>query len=97
MKGPWGTTAELAPDCRRSLLITLGSSFATHKNKGVAGLSKLKLLVGLDPIETDTARFWENHGEFNNVDSASIRTEVFMLPVTSFAEEEGHSPTPAGP
>jgi formate dehydrogenase major subunit len=60
-----------------------------HKNKSVAGLSKLKFLVSLDPIETDTARFWENHGEFNDVDTAKIQTEVFMLPVTSFAEEDG--------
>jgi formate dehydrogenase major subunit len=60
-----------------------------HKNKSVAGLSKLKFLVSMDPIETDTVRFWENHGEFNDVDSAKIQTEVFMLPVTTFAEEEG--------
>ncbi|ODT23397.1 MAG: formate dehydrogenase-N subunit alpha [Hyphomicrobium sp. SCN 65-11] len=58
-------------------------------NKSAAGLAKLKLLVSIDPIETDTARFWENHGEFNNVDPAKIQTEVFMLPVTSFAEESG--------
>jgi formate dehydrogenase major subunit len=60
-----------------------------HKNKSVVGLSKLKFLVSIDPIETDTARFWENHGEFNDVDTAKIQTEVFMLPVTSFAEEAG--------
>jgi len=60
-----------------------------HKNKSVVGLSKLKFLVSLDPIETDTARFWENHGEFNDVDPAKVQTEVFMLPITSFAEEEG--------
>jgi formate dehydrogenase major subunit len=66
-----------------------------HKNKSVAGLSKLKFLVSLDPIETDTARFWENHGEFNDVDPAKIQTEVFMLPVTSFAEEEGSLTNPA--
>jgi len=58
-------------------------------NKSAAGLAKLKFLVSIDPIETDTARFWENHGEFNNVDPAKIQTEVFMLPVTSFAEESG--------
>lgn len=57
--------------------------------KSLAGLSKLKFLVSMDPIETDTVRFWENHGEFNDVDTANIQTEVFMLPVTSFAEEEG--------
>jgi len=60
-----------------------------HKTKSVAGLSKLKFLVSIDPIETDTARFWENHGEFNDVETAKIQTEVFMLPVTSFAEEAG--------
>jgi anaerobic selenocysteine-containing dehydrogenase len=60
-----------------------------YKGKTVAALSKLKFLVSMDPIETDTARLWENHGEFNDVDTASIQTEVFMLPVTSFAEEEG--------
>jgi formate dehydrogenase major subunit len=60
-----------------------------HTKKSVAGLSKLKFLVSLDPIETDTARFWENHGEYNDVDPSKIQTEVFMLPITSFAEEEG--------
>lgn len=60
-----------------------------YSGKTVAALSKLKFLVSMDPIETDTVRFWENHGEFNDVDTASIQTEVFMLPVTSFAEEEG--------
>jgi formate dehydrogenase major subunit len=60
-----------------------------YANKTRAALSKLKFLVSMDPIETDTARFWENHGEFNDVDPAKIQTEVFMLPVTSFVEEEG--------
>lgn len=60
-----------------------------YSGKTVAALAKLKFLVSMDPIETDTVRFWENHGEFNDVDTASIQTEVFMLPVTSFAEEEG--------
>ncbi len=59
------------------------------KNKNSEALSKLKFLVSLDPIQTDTARFWENHGEFNDVDPAAIQTEVFMLPITSFVEEEG--------
>ncbi len=62
---------------------------APYKAKTVAALSKLKFLVSMDPIETDTVRFWENHGEFNNVDTAKIQTEVFMLPVTTFVEEDG--------
>ncbi len=59
------------------------------KNKVVSALSKLKFLVVLDPIKTVTSSFWENHGEYNDVDMASIQTEVFRLPTTCFAEEDG--------
>ena len=62
---------------------------APQKDKTRAGLSKLKWLVVVDPIETETARFWENHGEFNNVDPKSIQTEVFQLPTSVYVEEEG--------
>ena len=60
-----------------------------YSGKTVAALSKLKFLVSMDLIETDTAYFWQNHGEYNDVDTANIQTEVFMLPVTSFVEEDG--------
>lgn len=60
-----------------------------HKGKTIAALSKLKWLISIDPQETDTARFWENHGEYNDVDPAKVQTEVFMLPSTCFAEEDG--------
>ena len=53
------------------------------------GLKKLKFLVVMDPLTTETSEFWKNHGEFNDVDSASIQTEVFRLPTTCFAEEDG--------
>ena len=43
----------------------------------------------MDPLETETARFWENHGEYNDVDPAKIQTEVFQLPTTCFAEDDG--------
>jgi len=59
------------------------------RNKNTAALSKLKFLITMDPLETETARFWENHGEYNDVNPAEIRTEVFQLPTTCFAEEEG--------
>ena len=52
-------------------------------------LSKLKFLVIIDPLTTETSNFWQNHGEFNDVDPAAIQTEVFRLPSTCFAEEEG--------
>ncbi len=57
--------------------------------KCTAALSKLKFLVVIDPLETETARFWENHGEHNDVDTASIQTEVIQLPSTCFAEDDG--------
>lgn len=60
-----------------------------NKNKVVAALSKLKFLVVFDPIKTSTSDFWQNHGEINNVNPADIQTEVFRLPTTCFAEEDG--------
>ena len=60
-----------------------------NKNKVVASLSKLKFLVTIDPLNTETSNFWQNHGEFNEVDSSQIQTEVFRLPSTCFAEENG--------
>ncbi len=59
------------------------------KNKVVSCLSKLKYLITIDPLTTETASFWQNHGEMNDVDPASIQTEVFRLPSTCFAEEDG--------
>ncbi len=60
-----------------------------NKGKMSAALSKLKFLVTIDPLMTDTAKFWENHGEANPVDPSKIQTEVFVLPSTCFAEDEG--------
>ncbi|EIS52517.1 formate dehydrogenase, alpha subunit, partial [Yersinia pestis PY-64] len=44
------------------------------KNKVTAALSKLKFLVTIDPLNTETANFWQNHGEFNDVDPSKIQT-----------------------
>jgi formate dehydrogenase major subunit len=60
-----------------------------HRAKLQAALSKLKFLVVIDPLATETSEFWQNHGEHNNVDPSKIQTEVFRLPTTCFAEEEG--------
>lgn len=62
---------------------------APSKAKTAAGLAKLKWLVVMDPLATETSEFWKNHGEYNDVDPAKIRTEVFRLPTTCFAEENG--------
>lgn len=53
------------------------------------GLSKLKFLISIDPLMTETAEFWQNHGEVNDVDPSTIQTEVFKLPSNCFAEENG--------
>lgn len=60
-----------------------------NKQKLVDGMSKLKFLVIIDPLATETSEFWRNFGEYNNVDTAKIQTEVFRLPCTCFAEEDG--------
>lgn len=60
-----------------------------NSNNVREGLKKLKFLVVMDPLVTETSEFWKSYGEFNDVDSASIQTEVFRLPTTCFAEEDG--------
>ena len=60
-----------------------------NKNKTVAGMSKLKFLIVMDPLQTESSEFWKNFGESNNVNPADIQTEVFRLPTTCFAEEDG--------
>ncbi len=60
-----------------------------HKAKVVGALSKLKFMVSIDPLTTETSEFWRNFGPYNDVDPAKIPTEVFRLPSTCFAEEEG--------
>jgi formate dehydrogenase major subunit len=62
---------------------------APNRRKIAASLAKLKFLVVMDPLQTETARFWENYGEHNDADPAKIQTEVIELPTTCFAEETG--------
>ncbi|OYV39450.1 MAG: formate dehydrogenase-N subunit alpha [Rhodospirillales bacterium 20-64-7] len=60
-----------------------------NKAKIRSALGKLKWLAVMDPLETETANFWQNHGDKNPSDPSKIDTEVFMLPTTCFAEEDG--------
>ena len=62
---------------------------APNRKKLTEALSKLKFLVTIDPLDTETSRFWENHGAYNDVDPSQIQTEVFQLPSTCFAEDDG--------
>ena len=60
-----------------------------NRAKMSEALGKLKFLVVMDPLQTETARFWEDHGVYNPAKPAEIQTEVFELPTTCFAEDEG--------
>lgn len=60
-----------------------------NKQKVGESLAKLKFLVTIDPLDTETANFWQDHGEYNRTDPSQIQTEVFRLPSTCFAEENG--------
>jgi formate dehydrogenase major subunit len=62
---------------------------APNKAKMTAALSKLKFLVIMDPLVTETSEFWRNYGAHNDVDPSKIQTEVIRLPTTCFAEEDG--------
>ncbi len=62
---------------------------APNRGKLQTALSKLKFLVSIDPLQTETARFWEDHGEYNAAKPEEIKTTVFELPSTCFAEDEG--------
>ena len=61
----------------------------SNKKKVGDGLAKLKYLVIIDPLATETSEFWKNYGEFNEADPTKIQTEVFRLPCNLFAEETG--------
>jgi formate dehydrogenase major subunit len=60
-----------------------------NKAKLTEAMSKLKYLVVIDPLATETSEFWKNHGEHHDVDSSKIQTTVFRLPCNCFAEENG--------
>ena len=60
-----------------------------NKKKMSAAFAKLKYLVVIDPLETETSEFWKNYGVLNDVDPKAIQTEVIRLPSSCFAEETG--------
>ncbi len=60
-----------------------------NKKKIIDGLSKLKFLAIIDPLNTETAEFWKNYPDHNEVSSKDIQTTVFRFPSTCFAEEDG--------
>ena len=63
--------------------------FLPNVKKSAAALAKLKFLVVIDPMKTETSEFWRGHGDVYKMDPAQVQTEVFRLPASLFAEDDG--------
>ncbi|HET7419725.1 MAG TPA: formate dehydrogenase-N subunit alpha [Candidatus Dormibacteraeota bacterium] len=61
------------------------ASIGPDSNQVLQALGNLKWLVVMDALPTTSSEFWRAPG----VDSASIKTEVFMLPTTHWIEKDG--------
>ena len=64
------------------------------KNKSSRALSKLKYMVVIDPLVTESSNFWQHHGEMNDVNPADIQTEIFRLPSSCLPKKTVRLPTP---
>src|SRR5262249_47630038 len=60
-----------------------------NSKKMVAALTKLKWMVVVENVETETATFWKAPPEYGAPDPSKIQTEVFLLPASTFAEKDG--------
>jgi formate dehydrogenase major subunit len=60
-----------------------------NSKKWVAALAKLKWLVLVENVETETAGFWKAPAEYETPAASAIPTEVFLLPAADFAEKDG--------
>jgi formate dehydrogenase major subunit len=73
-------------------LITFGMNpvgLGPNSKKMVAALGKLKWLVVVENVETETAGFWKAPPEFEGAPASQVQTEVFLLPAANFAEKDG--------
>jgi|SRR5579883_686037 len=60
-----------------------------NSKKMVAALSKLKWLVVVENVETETSIFWKAPPQYEPPPAAQIATEVYLLPAANFAEKDG--------
>lgn len=60
-----------------------------NSKKMVAALAKLKWMVMVENVETETAQFWKAPREYEGPEPSKIPTEVYLLPASSFAEKDG--------
>ena len=65
-----------------------------NKAKLNASLAKLKYLVVIDPLATETSCFWENHGEYNDVDPSRFRPRCSACPPPASPRRTARSPIP---
>jgi formate dehydrogenase major subunit len=73
-------------------LITFGMNpvgIGPNVPKIIGALSKLKWLVVGENYEIETATFWKAPKEYGTPDASQIKTEVFQLPASGFAEKDG--------
>jgi formate dehydrogenase major subunit len=60
-----------------------------NSKKMVAALAKLKWMVVVENVQTETAIFWKAPKEYEGPPPSKIQTEVYLLPAASFAEKDG--------
>src|SRR6266511_1357026 len=60
-----------------------------NSKKMVAALSKLKWMVIVENVETESAIFWKAPPEYEPPAPSQIGTEVYLLPAATFAEKDG--------
>ena len=60
-----------------------------NKAKKLTALAKLKFLVVMDPLADRDTRFWENHGEYNDVRPGKDPDRSVPAADHCFAEEDG--------
>jgi formate dehydrogenase major subunit len=87
-----GSTRAGGPEPGPEGLVTFGMNpvgLGPNSKKMVAALSKLKWLVVVENVETETAGFWKAPREYDGAEPSKIQTEVFLLPAANFAEKDG--------
>ena len=60
-----------------------------NSKKMVAALSKLKWMVVVENVETETSIFWKAPADYDGPKTSEIPTEVYLLPAADFAEKDG--------
>jgi formate dehydrogenase major subunit len=88
-----GTAARAGgPEAGPEGLISFGMNpvgTGPNSKKMVAALAKLKWMVMVENVETETSIFWKAPAEYEPPATAQIGTEVYLLPAALFAEKDG--------